>query len=526
MTVAFIVYFTGMFSIESIIKYLKKTFTRYDILIVLTIIFLYELTRLTNLERWPIFSDEGIYIRWAKVAWKDASWRFISVTDGRQPLQTWATIPFLKIFPNNMLLAGRLFSVTTGFIGLTGTFCLLMYLWGKRAAIFGATLFVFLPYFVFYDRMALVDSAVNAGFVWILLFSIILIRTRRLDVAMILGFIGGFALLAKSSSRMFLMLAATAPIIYLQEKKVKKILSHSINYFALLGIAMGISLLFYNVQRLSPFFQYVAQKNTTFVMTFDEFFTTPFAYIHNFTDLPLYVSWESGWFIIPLSLVGLYYLYKKDALLALYFSMFILLPYIAISLFAKVLFPRYVLFYGSILVITATYFFITLKKKFVAYIIFGLLLVSMGIFNYPLLFDPVRANFPPVDRGQYISGVTSVWGAEDLMNSMREKSIVRPVLILAEGDFGLIADVLKVYLHDDDRIEIRGLWPLDERNFPEFQHELLDRQVFIVFSHREVFPKEWPIKFSQKYGKPEGDKAVYVYELLPIASEFSIISKN
>lgn len=516
-----------MFSVESIISYFKKTFTKFDVLIVFCIIFLYAITRLTNLEHWPIFSDEGIYIRWAHVAWKDAAWRFISVTDGRQPLQTWATIPFLKLFPENMLLAGRLFSVTTGFIGLVGMYSLLMYLWGKRAAMIGATLHVFLPYFVFYDRMALVDSAVNAGFIWIFFFSILLIRNRRLDFALILGFIGGFALLAKSSSRMFLMLAATAPLMYIQKTK-KKIITQSINFYILLGVSFGISLLFYNVQRLSPFFHYVSQKNTTFVMTFDEFLKTPFAYAHNFRYIPLYISWEAGWLIVPLSIIGLYLLYKKDSLFALYLSLFILLPYIAISLFAKILFPRYVLFYGSILIITATYFFVTLKKKPIGYIIFGVLLVSMGILNYPLLFDPVRANFPPVDRGQYISGVTSVWGAEDLMNLMREKSQSGKVLILAEGDFGLIADVLKVYLHDDDndRIEIRGLWPLDERHFSEFQHELLERQVFIVFSHREEFPEEWPIKFTQKYEKPEGDKAVYVYELLPIASEFSIISKK
>jgi len=525
LTGAFIVYFTGMFSVESIISYFKKTFTRYDILIVLGIIFLYSVTRITNLDHWPIFSDEGIYIRWAHVAWKDAAWRFISVTDGRQPLQTWATIPFLKIFPNNMLLAGRLFSVTTGFIGLIGMYSLLMYLWGKRAAIIGATLYVFLPYFVFYDRIALVDSAVNAGFIWIFFFSIILIRTRQLGLAMILGFIGGFALLAKSSSRMFLMLAATAPIMYLNETK-RKILSYSINYFALFVIAFGISILFYNVQRLSPFFHYVAQKNTTFVMTFDEFLKTPFAYVHNFRYVPLYIAWESGWFIVPISIIGLYFLFKKESLTALYLSMFILLPYIAISFFAKILFPRYVLFYGSILVITATYFFITLKSRLKAGIILSLLLISMSICNYPLLFDPERASLPPVDRGQYVTGVTAVWGAGDLMNLMREKSQTREVLILAEGDFGLVADVLKVYKREDDKIEIRGLWPLDERHLLEYQPELLEKQVFVVFSHRQEFPESWPIKFTQKYDKPEGEKSLFLYELLPVDTEFSIISKK
>src|SRR3990167_7104479 len=105
----------------------------------------------------------------------------------------------------------------------------------------------------------------------------------------------------------------------------------------------------------------------------------------------------------------------------------------------------------------------------------------MAIFNYPLLFDPERASFPPVDRGQYVTGVTAVWGAGDLMNLMREKSQSQEVLILAEGDFGLVADVLKVYKHDDDKIEIRGLWPLDETHLLEYQPELLEKQVFVVF---------------------------------------------
>ncbi|KKQ38140.1 MAG: hypothetical protein US54_C0017G0006 [Candidatus Roizmanbacteria bacterium GW2011_GWA2_37_7] len=514
-----------MFSIEELFIYLKKTFTKKDVLLIGGIVLLYFISRLINLDQWPIFSDEGIYIRWAKVAWKDASWRFISITDGRQPLQTWATIPFLKIFPDDMLFAGRLFSVTTGFIGLTGMFSLLMYLWGKRAAIIGATLYVFLPYFVFYDRIALVDSAVNAGFIWILFFSLWLARKRRLDTALFLGFIGGFALLAKSSSRMFLMLAALAPLLYLDEKK-KKMVSYSINYLLLLGFAFAISFFFYNVQRLSPFFHYVALKNTTFVMTFDEFLKTPFAYVHNFKYIPLYIAWESGWFIVPLSIAGLYFLFKNEKLFASYLSIFIVLPYIAISFFAKILFPRYVLFYGSILIITATYFFIQTKSAKLTRIILLLLIVSMTIINYPLLFNPARASFPPVDRGQYITGVTAVWGVENLMNLMREKSKLRPVYILAEGDFGLVADVLKVYIKEKDNIEVRGLWPLDQRHLIEYQNELLENQVYIVFSHRQEFPDDWPMKFVQKYGKPEGDKALYLYELLPVASEFSIISKN
>lgn len=503
-----------MFNIFEILYFLKKQFYKKDWLIILGLLILFFVFRLTNLEKWPIFSDEGIYIRWAKVAWQDSSWRFISVTDGRQPLQTWGTIPFLKIFSPNDLLAGRMFSVTTGFAALIGMFSLLFYLWGKKAAYIGSLLFIFSPYMLFYDRMALVDSAVNAGFIWILFLSIILVRERRLDIALILGFVGGIALLAKSSSRMFLGLAAAAPVLYLV-KKDNKLIKNSINYFFLLGVAVAISLLFYNVQRLSPFFHYVELKNSTFVMTFSEFLSTPFAYIkHNIYLIPLYVIWESGFLILVPALMGIYLLFKKDKLLALYISFFLIVPWISIGFFAKVLFGRYVLFMGSVLIIYATYYFYTQKAKRLKLFLGGLLF-SMTLLNYPILFNPEKASFPPVDRGQYIEGLTAVWGAQDLMNIVKKYSVEKPTLVLAEGDFGLVADVLRVFEQNDDNIEIKGLWPLTENHLYEYQAELGKRNVFVVFSHRQEFPENWPIELVAKYDKPNSKQYLFLYKLLP-----------
>ena len=500
-----------MFSIEAIVSFIKKNIRVRDVIIVLIIIGLYAASRLINLDKWPIFSDEGISIRWAKVAWKDASWRFISITDGRQPLQTWGTIPFLKLFPHNALFAGRLFSVATGFAALTGMYSLLFYLWGKRAAVIGAILYVFIPYTLLYDRFALVDSAVNAGCIWILFFSIWLAKNRRLDTALLLGFIGGIALLAKSSSRMFLMLSVFAPILYMKDS-LKTIISKSANYGVLLTGAGLISFIFYNVQRLSPYFHIVAQKNTTFVMTFAEFMANPFAYSHNFRVIPLYIAWESGWLIIPISILGGIMLYKKDKLLMLYLLIFILLPYLAISFFAKILFARYVLFMSTFVIITATYFFVQNKWKYNHYL-FITLLTSMTYFNYALLFNPARASLPPVDKGQYIEGVTAIWGAAEFMQSVREESVIKPVLIMAEGDFGLVGDVLRVFKQEGDAIDIDGFWPLDKVHLIEYQPRLEDRTVYIVFSHREEFPDHWPMEFVKKYEKPVGNKALYVYKL-------------
>lgn len=506
-----------MFDYRSILSFIKKNITVRDVLLIGLIVLLFLATRLINLEKWPQFSDEGIYIRWAKVAWRDASWRFISVTDGRQPLQTWGTIPFLKIFWPNALLAGRMFSVSTGFVALCGTFTLLYYLWGKRAAFMGAFIYLFMPYFVFYDRMALVDSAVNAGFIWIVFFSIWLAKERRLDTALMFGFVGGLTLLAKSSARIFLAVAATAPLLFLS-KRIFDVVQKSINYYFLLAISLSISLLFYNVQRLSPFFHYVSQKNTTFVLTAGEFIQNPFlVFPHNIKIIPQYVAWEAGFVIILFSVLGLIKLYRNDKNLFLYLLCFFVIPFFVIAFMAKVVFPRYLIFNASLLLITAVYFFHEYKSKYTYYLL-AFLIATMLFFDYPFLFNPAKASFPPVDRGQYVEGVTAVWGAEKLMDLMREKSQVKPVLILAEGNFGLVADVLDVYLRDGDRIEIRGLWPLDRQHLIEAQADLNNgKDVYIVFSHRKEFPGEWPMELVKKYTKPNSTEALYLFKLRSVA---------
>ncbi|MFA9289103.1 MAG: ArnT family glycosyltransferase [Weeksellaceae bacterium] len=506
-----------MFDIYEICRFFKKQFTRTDVLMIIGLIGLFLLTRLINLDKWPIFSDEGIYIRWAKVAWRDASWRFISLTDGRQPLQTWATIPFLKLFPENALLAGRLFAVTMGSITLTGVFTMMFYLWGKRAAFLGALLYICMPYFVFYDRMALVDSAVNAGFVWVLFLSIVMARTLRLDIAIILGITAGLSLLAKSSARMFMLLTVLAPVLYLGNP-FKKFLKKNINYLFLFGIVVVIATVLYNVQRLSPFFHFVALKNTTFVMTFDEFKSNPFMnFWRNIQLIPQYTIWEAGWFIFLFSVAGFYKLFRSDKPLFLYLMAYVVFPFIALSFFAKVVFPRYLIHFGMLYLISATYFFTMHKARRDAAIMYVLLIGSMIVLNLPFWFAPSYASFPPVDRGQYVEGVSAVWGAKDLMEHVRKESQQKPALVLAEGNFGLVADVLDVYLQEGDQIEIKGLWPLEEKHLIEYQPELAKRTVFIVYSHRQEFPPGWPHEFVTAYSKPNSDKKLYLYKLTQVA---------
>jgi len=502
-----------MFDVFKIINFLKKTFSRKDILLIISIIGLFFFTRLINLDQFPIFSDEGIYIRWAKVARSDATWRFISLTDGKQPLQTWGTIPFLKFFPDNALLAGRLFGVAGGLLSLVGLFILIFYLFGKSTAILGSFLYVFTPYFLFYERMALVDSWVNAGFIWIFLFLIWLIKERRLSTSLLLGLIGGFFLLAKSSVRIFLMLGILSPLLILQ-KNLKKLVYESINYYLLLGISIVVALVIYNVQRLSPFFHYVALKNYTFVMSFDEFLKTPFQYfLYNLKNTPLFILWEMGFVIGLIGLIGLIRLIGKNTKLGIYFLLWILLPFTAIVFFTKVLFPRYLIFFASILLLLSSYQLSYIKKTNLKILIATFIFLSVGYFNYTILFDYKNIPFPSVDRGQYIEGWPAGWGIKETMEFARAKSKEKPVIILAEGNFGMSYDVLDVFLKPEDKITLKGFWPLNKEDLEKFQPLLKDNYIYIFFSHREDFKEVWPMKLVKKIEKPGNKSNFHLFEL-------------
>lgn len=501
-----------MFDITTVIQFLRKNFKLRDFLIIFGIIALFFFTRTVNLHNFPIFSDEGIYIRWAKTAKQDPAWRFISLTDGRQPLQTWVTMVTLKAFPEDALVAGRLFAVIAGFAGLTGLFTLLFYLFGKKAAYIGAFLYIFTPYFLFYDRIALIDSAVNASCVWILFFSILLVKTLRLDVALLFGLLSGVALLSKSTAQLFIGLSLCAPIVTFR-KRIQENISPLVNYVFLYGVVVTISFIIYNIQRLSPFFHYINEKNHTFILTFSEWIHNPFAlFWSNIQTVPTYAFWEMGWILPFIAILGFIQLFKKNKNLTVYLLTWILVPYLVISFFNKIIFPRYLLFFASLFVIPAAYFLSQSKNKVLSFILVGFFFLSALFFDYPILFQAHKLLFPPVDRGQYVEGITAVWGADELVQMIRERSTDKPAIVLAEGDFGLVGDVLNSYLKPTDRIDVKGTWPLTLNDILKQQENLKDHHIFVVFSHTQVIPQDYPLTLIKKFTKPSGDKVLYLFE--------------
>lgn len=501
-----------MFDIQKIFSYIKKHFTLLDILLLVGIKILYLVTRIYNLKLLPIFTDEGIYIRWAKVAWHDASWRFISLTDGKQPLQTWGTIPFLKLFPTDSLLAGRLFSVATGFVALIGLFALLAYLFNKKTAYIGALLYIFSPYFLFYDRMALVDSGVNAAFIWIVFFTVLLASTIRFDVALLFGIAAGIALLTKSTAQMFLGVSFLASLFLFDYKKHK--INGAISYLSLWGIVFVLSQIIYNIQRLSPYMHYLSKKNNTFVMTFAEWIQDPFKVLFsNLITVPHYVFSESGWIIVPFAILGFILLFRSHIRLFAYLIILLLVPYLGISAMTTVLFPRYIIFFSTILVIVTAYALARIKNIRLFAVSICLIIGVSIWFQLPMWTHYTKIMFPETDKGQYIVGPNVGLGMDEIIAFAREKSKEKPVRIIAEGDFGLTGDMLSVFVNEGEQIYIQGVWPFTLEKLQSYQKNVGEEYVYVVTAHELNYPTDWPIQLVKAYYKTGGTSAIQLFEL-------------
>ena len=125
---------------------------------ILLLAFLLRVTRL--MEMFPVLVDESIYMHWAEIIEHQGQW-FISLLDGKQPLQYWVLAVVRMIFGGDPLLEGRLVSVGAGLLSTVGVFAIGKRLGGDTAGLISASLYAVFPFALLYDRLAYTEAFVN-----------------------------------------------------------------------------------------------------------------------------------------------------------------------------------------------------------------------------------------------------------------------------------------------------------------------------------------------------------------------------
>lgn len=463
---------------------------------------LFLVTRLVNLTILPIFTDEAIYIRWSQIGGSDASWRFISLTDGKQPLFTWLVMISLRIF-QDPLVAGRLVSVGAGFLTLIGLLVVSYeFFKSKRISIITGLLYIISPFSLMYDRLALYDSLSTAFAVWSFYLAVRLVRTVRLDIALILGLVLGFGMINKTSGFLSLYLLPASLILF--DWKEKKRIHRLLRWGLYVGIAAFLSQLIYAVLRLSPYFHMISQKDSVFVYPVSQIFYTWRFFLGNLNGV---LDWFINYLTIPLVvlMIPAFFIQSKHRKEIFLLTVWCLAPFFALAYFGKVLYPRYILFMViPLLTLSAiTFNWILNRRKMEVRVLILIVFILFPAIrsSYYILFNPAYAPIPYSDKGQLIDDWPSGWGVAQVNTFFQEELKKGEIAVFTEGTFGLLPYAIEIYHVDNPRIFIKGLWPIPEEFTDEILEQARTKPTYIVLNYTSRPPSSWPVEKIAEYQK-------------------------
>jgi len=498
---------------------------KIDFVLLFLLVIFYLATRLYRLTLVPVFCDEAIYIRWAQIMRHEPNLRFLPLQDGKQPLFMWLVMPALKVW-SDPLAAGRFISVLAGLGTMLGVgVFFFLTIQNIQTVLWGMLLYVLVPFVLFFDRMALADSLLTTFGTWSLIFAILLGRTHRLDVAMILGMILGGALLTKSPA-MFFVLMSPAVVMVESGFKIQKLKGKGKDFLKLVSL-LGVSFLFtfgiYNILRLGPNFHMIAVRNKDYVWPISEILKHPFdPFVPHLKDIFRYYY---GYLTFPVLILGILGMLgmlkeKKKKVMGAVVLGWWLIPLLVQAAIAKVFTARYILFSVPWWVILAAYGWqrltqILKKKKWVYPIFWLLILLFPFHFDWFLWHNPVRAPFPQDEKRGYLQGWASGWGIKETAEYLENLPKDKPIVVGTEGFFGTLPDGLQMYLEGERRITVIGLGvPVVGISSSLLEAKAAGNQVYLVVNQSRLqMKKREKLRLVKEYPKPGGDKLLF-FEIL------------
>jgi 4-amino-4-deoxy-L-arabinose transferase-like glycosyltransferase len=495
---------------------------KLEIIILAVLSLIYFVSRFYNILSLPIFTDEAIYIRWAQIAKQDANWRFISLTDGKQPMFIWLMMVALR-FIQDPLLAGRMVSVGAGFATMFG-----LYFLGKeifkssKIGLVSSALYVIFPMALVYDRMALYDSLVGTFAVWALFLIVLLVRKIRLDIALILGMVIGGGVLTKTNAFFSIYLLPFSVLLLDWGKKMRA--GRFLNWASLCVVSVVITYGFYSILRLSPFFHIITEKNAIFVYPLSEWLTHPFEFFIGNTRA--FWDWIIRYLTWPLLVIAFFSFLTGKAFLKEKIVLFLwfITPLLALGFFGRTLYPRFIFFMILPLLPLIAYSLVNIYLKFrkvYVFIVFCLLFFALAFkTDYFILTNFAKSDVPLSDRSQYLTGWPAGGGVREAVDFFRKEAEKGKIHIVTQGTFGLMPSSLEIYLVRNPNITIEGIWPIGDSIPSKILEESRRIPTYFVFYqpcsvcvNETEAPRGWPLDQIMKIGKRQNNIYLTVYRV-------------
>ena len=389
------------------------------------------------LWRFPPFLDEAIYSGWTARIAENPSERFIPLANGKEPLLGWLAAPLatLDISP---FTAGRLVSLAS-FLGTIGLVAALgRIVGGRRVALVSGLLAATCPFLVVYGALGLYESLATFLITAALLLQILLVRTLRLDVALLLGASLGLALLTKQSALLAFVLWPLSLLLVDWSRPALRSRLARLAGLALLSAVVSYAI--FSILRLSELYDDLGRARGELypVHSVSDALSTPWAWLEQ--NWPGYRDVIVGYVtpaVLLAAALGVWLGARRNARLTAVFTAWAFVMLIAAALLADAPFPRYVHTAVAPLLVLAGMGCVGTADALAAWLrrrersnlaSYSLLLVVGLVLLHPLLFDlrlvvsPTSATYPGLDDEQFVTGWAAGTGLKDAKRQLESRA--------------------------------------------------------------------------------------------------------
>lgn len=438
---------------------------------------------------------------------------FYSLFDGKQPLLMWVFGLVNKIIADP-LLAGRLVSLVFSALTITAIYKLAKKTFSFPFFYLAPIIYILIPIFTFFDRQALMESALTAVGVWSLYFLRDYLEKKTLKSVLLLGITLGIGLLIKSTAIIFLLLSLFVLFWKGITNQVKKPVFHP--YLAVLAITGLVTLILFPLF-IQPQFKVIFTRGDRYNLTLKEIFNFPLIFWWQNLIASLKISfWHLTPVIFIFGLAGLGLSFSKKHFLYLFWFF----GGIAIAILtARGLSPRYlVCLLPLVTLFTASMFSSLLKKNRLLGFGFVSFLLAPLVFSYLLVFQPLNY-FNLLDKltGQYsqktdyVTGDGSGYALDQVRNFLAEKAQSGPLIVGVRLDAGNPENAILAYYFGSNKINAIHF---DKQLFPAgFDINSLKSPLPIYFVSRSQHQGglEGFLQEEVRFYKPEGKSYFGVY---------------
>jgi len=465
-------------------------------MLIYLLIFVFAYTRLINLMGFPPFLDETIYIRWLETI-KNTNYWLLSLKEfGWAPLTTWISA-LINIFVKENLLSLRLSAGFFGFLSLIIAYKLARLFFKQSLIVYFISILIILsPIVLIHDRLGLRgDSAVTFSALLLLYGLFQRLIKKKKNTAFLIGLAIALGLLIKSTAWIFPLIVILA-YLFFKPKLTKS------DFLA--GLLPTSAILFYFfTNSLSAFLN----KTNVFLVPPDQ---SASLFKNNLIQLFQWSYQYLSWPVLLMIIFGAIITFKKHYKIWLLLTISIVPVIIFDLFFAKIFFPRYLLFITVYSFFFAGFGISFIWKKLPAYLKPLLLLIVFLpnlLTDVAIIKDIKTAKLPEIERWQYVTGWPSGYNLKELTDYLKSNP---PDILITETD-----DLIKS--------GIPYLWPEHSMEIIFMNDNLqltatlpVDKLIFLALNTSEQLPSQFKGELIKKFPRPENKTSIKLYKIQTI----------